>query len=79
MITTHVLDTALGKPAVGVKIRLDLAEGAGWKSLGEGTTDGDGRLRTLLAPGSQLEAGVPGQPRLGRHSDGGEHHVGGHR
>ena len=58
MITTHVLDTALGKPAVGVKIRLDLAEGAGWKSLGEGTTDGDGRLRTLLAPGSQLEAGA---------------------
>ncbi len=47
MITTHVLDTALGKPARAVPITLELADGTGWKLLGQGQTDDDGRLRTL--------------------------------
>ncbi len=54
MITTHVLDTALGRPAQAVPITLELAEGAGWKPIGQGQTDEDGRLRTLcptVAPG----------------------------
>jgi 5-hydroxyisourate hydrolase len=29
-ITTHVLDTVLGKPAVGVAVRLERQEGGGW-------------------------------------------------
>jgi 5-hydroxyisourate hydrolase len=29
-ITTHVLDTVLGKPAVGVTVRLEKLEGGGW-------------------------------------------------
>ena len=47
-ITTHVLDTARGKPADGVPIRLE-HEGAPneWKEIGAGVTDADGRLRTL--------------------------------
>ena len=46
-ITTHVLDTAKGKPASGVKIRLDVQHGTTWESIATGTTDADGRLRTL--------------------------------
>ena len=48
MITTHVLDTAQGKPAAGVPVRLELREPQGWTLLGEGATDADGRLRTLV-------------------------------
>lgn len=29
-ITTHVLDTALGKPATGIAVRLEKEEGGGW-------------------------------------------------
>ncbi len=52
MITTHVLDTALGRPASGVPIELERATGdAAWQPVGRGTTDADGRLRTLTPPG----------------------------
>lgn len=57
-ITTHVLDLASGRPAMGVGIELAVSDGAGWKSLGSGTTDADGRLQTLLAPGTKLEPAV---------------------
>jgi 5-hydroxyisourate hydrolase len=52
-ITTHVLDTALGKPASGVPISLSrvAADGSACE-LARGHTDADGRLRDLLAPGS---------------------------
>lgn len=56
-ITTHVLDTARGRPAAGVPIVLQRsvdsehdAGGGGataWEEIGRGETDGDGRLRTL--------------------------------
>ncbi len=47
-ITTHVLDTSLGRPAAGVPVTLETREAAhGWKQLGCGTTDADGRLRNL--------------------------------
>ncbi len=57
-ITTHVLDTARGAPAAGVRVTLE-HEGApgAWTRVGEGTTDADGRLRTLLAAGG-LRAGA---------------------
>lgn len=50
MITTHVLDTARGRPAAGVPVALDRAAGDGWERLGAGTTDEDGRLRELSGP-----------------------------
>jgi 5-hydroxyisourate hydrolase len=56
-ITTHVLDTSLGKPAVGVMVKLArLAEGA-TRELGVGVTDADGRVKALLGP-TPLESGV---------------------
>ena len=57
-ITTHVLDVSTGKPAAGVPVVLEIeTAGRGWKQLSGGATDGDGRLRHLLAPGS-LVAGT---------------------
>ena len=57
-ITTHVLDTARGRPAAGIFVLLEhLAGGGEWQAVGRGDTDADGRLRTLhpgdrpLAPG----------------------------
>ena len=61
-ITTHVLDTALGRPAAGVAVMLDRrADDGTWDTVGRGHTDNDGRLRTLY-PGS--EPPTPGVYRL---------------
>ena len=56
MITTHVLDTALGKPGRDIAIDLEIAvvnpaEGTAWRAVGSGRTDDDGRLKTLTPPG----------------------------
>jgi len=57
-ITTHVLDTSLGKPASGVPIVLELQIADGkWKKLGHGVTDTDGRVKNLLGTNA-LEAGA---------------------
>ncbi len=57
-ITTHVLDTARGAPATGVRVVLDHERAPGeWARVGEGKTDADGRLRTLMAAGA-LRAGA---------------------
>jgi 5-hydroxyisourate hydrolase len=57
MITTHVLDTARGKPAAGVPILLERFDEDHWWILGRGSTDEDGRLRDLLPEGAPLVAG----------------------
>lgn len=55
-LSTHVLDTALGRPAAGVRIRLSRQDGAAWQWVGEGETDADGRCRTLLGEAPLLQA-----------------------
>jgi 5-hydroxyisourate hydrolase len=57
-ISTHVLDTARGKPAAGVPVRLERedAEGA-WSFLGSAKTDADGRCPQLLPESASLPAG----------------------
>jgi 5-hydroxyisourate hydrolase len=61
-ISTHVLDTALGRPAAGVRVILEQADDSGVVvSLGVGETDADGRLRDLLPAGQRLD---PGDYRL---------------
>ncbi|MGB0033864.1 MAG: hydroxyisourate hydrolase [Candidatus Acidiferrales bacterium] len=54
-ITTHVLDVSLGRPAAGLPVILEIEKAGGWKELSRGATDGDGRLRHLVAPGSLVE------------------------
>ena len=57
-ITTHVLDTARGRPAARVPVTLEQLSAEGWQTLGQGTTDDDGRLRHLLPDDFKLAAGV---------------------
>jgi 5-hydroxyisourate hydrolase len=57
-ITTHILDTSRGRPAGGVRVVLEVRAGEGWKFLGQGETDADGRLRSLLPEGFALQAGA---------------------
>jgi 5-hydroxyisourate hydrolase len=45
VITSHVLDTALGRPAVGLAVHLDVQRGDGWNPLGSAITDSSGRLK----------------------------------
>lgn len=47
-ITTHVLDTSLGKPAAGIAVRLErLIDGKG-EMIGSGVTNADGRIADLV-------------------------------
>jgi len=58
-ISTHVLDTAKGKPAAGVPVRLERQDASGkWLSLGSGQTDQDGRCAQLLPDGATVVEGV---------------------
>jgi 5-hydroxyisourate hydrolase len=52
-LTTHVLDTSLGRPAEGVRVTLMRGDA----TLGSGVTDADGRARELLHGGGTLERG----------------------
>ncbi|TWT76113.1 5-hydroxyisourate hydrolase precursor [Posidoniimonas polymericola] len=57
-ITTHVLDTSVGRPAAGVRVELyTTGEDSEPSELAAGVTNADGRLADLLGPGG-LEAGT---------------------
>jgi 5-hydroxyisourate hydrolase len=52
-VSTHVLDTGEGRPADGVNVTLERSVDGGWQHVGQGVTDGNGRIATLgLALGS---------------------------
>ncbi|MGM0930551.1 MAG: hydroxyisourate hydrolase [Actinomycetota bacterium] len=55
-ITTHVLDTGSGRPAVGINAVLEAQSASGWQEVAAGQTDGDGRIKDL-GPGA-VDAGV---------------------
>ena len=57
-ISTHILDTASGRPAGGVAVSLlRVDERGGWQTLSAQHTDGDGRCRQMLTDGMELTAG----------------------
>lgn len=47
-ISTHILDTTIGKPAQGVTVTLEIAQGSGWLEVARGVTNEDGRVKPLL-------------------------------
>jgi 5-hydroxyisourate hydrolase len=65
-ISTHILDTSVGKPAAGVPVLLerirdpkgDDAHDLRGVTIGAGTTDEEGRLRDFVTAGAPLEAGT---------------------
>ncbi len=57
-LTTHVLDTATGRPAAGMKLELFRWDGGGGSSLLKTVvTNGDGRCDAPLLQGPELVAG----------------------
>jgi 5-hydroxyisourate hydrolase len=53
-ITTHVLNTATGRPGAGIGVTLEF----NGLPLGTGVTDADGRARDLLPADHPVEAGL---------------------
>ena len=50
-VSTHILDTSVGRPAEGVAVQLAarIGRGADWLALGGSATDADGRCKDLPA------------------------------
>ncbi|KAH7622906.1 putative 5-hydroxyisourate hydrolase [Nannochloris sp. 'desiccata'] len=60
-ITTHVLDTCIGKPAPQVAVRLERkAPGSSqaWETVATGRTNVDGRVPDLLPPSDYVNPGI---------------------
>ncbi|KAB7781953.1 hydroxyisourate hydrolase [Methylorubrum populi] len=57
-LTTHVLDTASGRPAAGVDLEVFLLEGSDFKEVARATTNPDGRCDEPLLSGSALRPGT---------------------
>lgn len=56
-ITTHILDTSIGKPASGVDVTLFQMIGVEWLKRAVGKTNDDGRVVGLLDNNVTLAAG----------------------
>jgi 5-hydroxyisourate hydrolase len=57
-LSTHVLDTARGIPAKGVRIELIRIENGERRRVATGVTNADGRIAAPLISGELLEIGV---------------------
>ena len=51
-LSTHVLDAGTGRPAEGVRVRLEHPGDGTWHLLAEARTDADGRIGALGQPGA---------------------------
>jgi 5-hydroxyisourate hydrolase len=56
-LTTHVLDTASGKPGEGIKIEFSVLEGETYKLITTVTTNADGRNAQPLLTPENMKAG----------------------
>ncbi|HTO29708.1 MAG TPA: hydroxyisourate hydrolase [Pararhizobium sp.] len=57
-LTTHVLDTALGKPAEGLRIDLLRVDGDKFEQIGSTRTNDDGRCDAPLLSGETMTIGA---------------------
>jgi 5-hydroxyisourate hydrolase len=57
-ITTHILDTARGKPADNVTVVLEYDGSDGWTTIAREQTNADGRVSALLADDFDLQPGT---------------------
>lgn len=56
-LSTHVLDTTIGKPAAGVTIELFTLESSGSRLIKSAVTNKDGRTDELLLDADTIQAG----------------------
>lgn len=56
-VTTHVLDTTLGKPGKNICIRMKRNVQGNWQTMAQGITNADGRIPDLLPPSRIIPAG----------------------
>jgi 5-hydroxyisourate hydrolase len=57
-LTTHVLDTARGRPAAGVRIALYRLSGEGGRKIAETATNADGRTDAPILPKAEFQTGA---------------------
>jgi 5-hydroxyisourate hydrolase len=57
-LSTHVLDTSLGKPAADLPVTLERLHDGQWISLGQNRTNADGRVKELLPAGAAMAPGL---------------------
>lgn len=57
-LTTHVLDTAQGKPGAGIAVEVYRMDGASGTLLAKATTNRDGRTDAPLLEGEKLRTGT---------------------
>lgn len=57
-ITTHILDTSVGKPASGVSVSIEYYQDKIWKKVGSGVTDKDGRIKNLVPDTIKTDTGL---------------------
>ncbi len=58
-ISTHILDTARGRPAPGIAVTLETrGPGDAWTRVATSATDADGRVKNLVPVGKGVEPGV---------------------
>ena len=57
-LTTHVLDTARGRPGAGIEIELLAVEGATLRPIKTVRTNADGRTDAPLLEGNELRSGT---------------------
>jgi 5-hydroxyisourate hydrolase len=58
-VSTHILDLVQGKPATGVRVRLERQSAPGdWELLNSAQTDQDGRCPQLVPSGQNLRPGI---------------------
>jgi 5-hydroxyisourate hydrolase len=64
-ISTHVLDTSVGRPAAGIRVQLEGRVGPvgkdDWRVVGSGEANSDGRVPNLVPEGASI---APGEFRL---------------
>ena len=56
-VTTHVLDTSIGKPGKNISIRLKQQTNGAWTTLCQGITNADGRIGDLLPQNRNIKPG----------------------
>ena len=57
-ITTHILDTARGRPAAGLAVTLSVRTGERWTELARANTGPDGRIPNMIP--AQAPVAAPG-------------------